>query len=656
MATVICPNCGGENDVTKRSDQECAYCGTMLHLPTPTEPKTRKKKASASTKELSEAKYIVPIAAKYAKKEEVVKALEAYLVKEDNVPEDIFDHIEVKSVKWLYLPMWRFNGDLSTEWSCDEVIYKKRKVGERPIYDSKGNFERMEVEYETYEDYLPKSGHGHATFDILVPAIKKIKEKLPYIATDFNKTDTNGAVQLKSDTKPTPLSASMRKCTLEVDSESVLTDVTLSLRVRAEKCSYGGLYPRSSHLPLSIIKGRECIHENCNFTYRFNENGTVGELYYIPFVYVVYSYKDGTHDWGFAINPNNAGYYDLPEVEDNLVDDERNSHEEELKQVEKKWTWSIALSFVFSLVIGCVIFFCLNNSLYERVKKRLENQRYMISLRGKYQRRDNLIKRGADKKTIADINSEIDEEYGFDDYDTEDDKTPKSIAEIDEFYATTDVLKKKFLKRINLFWVWYIALIVIAAGGILGYNYWDGIQKEKMWAEEQAAYEAVRKAEIAKQQELEATQRAEMEQAQRESQKRLQQKQSEILNAFHHSFIGKTFQSTGWSNSYNRDETIYEFWRITFIDKEKAHFEKQSAEADYELQDDNWQTVSTAPYHLEFHLKENEYVDNVFEGNFRLVCDGFEGEIKIYRFNDPIKISNSFTLVKGERELRFYID
>ena len=32
MATVICPNCGGENDVTARGSHDCMYCGTKLPL------------------------------------------------------------------------------------------------------------------------------------------------------------------------------------------------------------------------------------------------------------------------------------------------------------------------------------------------------------------------------------------------------------------------------------------------------------------------------------------------------------------------------------------------------------------------------------------------------------------------------------------------
>lgn len=67
MATVICPNCGGENNVTKRGGQECAYCGTMLHLSAPKKTKKQDKGLESDDKirNLSDAKFIVPIEFKY---------------------------------------------------------------------------------------------------------------------------------------------------------------------------------------------------------------------------------------------------------------------------------------------------------------------------------------------------------------------------------------------------------------------------------------------------------------------------------------------------------------------------------------------------------------------------------------------------------------
>lgn len=195
----------------------------------------------------------------------------------------------------------------------------------------------------------------------------------------------------------------------------------------------------------------------------------------------------------------------------------------------------------------------------------------------------------------------------------------------------------------------------------LGYLYYDNWQKEKMWEEEyqlqeeqRQQQEEQRQQEEAKQLEIETAKRAEVEQIQREAQQRLQQKQSEIRHAFYNQFVGKTLQSSGWANSYSGDNTIYEFWRITFIDKNDLRFEIQKAESYYQLKDDNWQTMATAPYSLEFDLEENKYSSDEFSGKCKLISDGYEGELTIYKFRDPIKISDSFTLVKGQRKLNFY--
>lgn len=481
MATVICPNCGGENDVTERKGQECAYCGTMLYLPTPQKAKTKDKghESDNDNKNLSDAKFIVPIASRYSAENEVINALNAYLVKQDNVPDDIFDRLEIQTIKWIYLPMWRYNGSITTEWTCDEVVYRKRKVGEEPKYDSKGNLLRIEAVYETYEDYLPKSGHGQTSFDILVPAFKTIKEKLPYRSIDFNTINGSNAKQIKDGVALVPASASIRKVTVEIDSETALTNMMREVNRKAEKCSYGDFIPRSSGLPHSVIMGRECVHEQFNVKYKLNENGTIGELYYLPFVYVVYSYKGDTYKWGFMLNPDYAGVYDTPASEDNTNEEDIDVQKEKSNQVRAKWNIFLFLSGVLSFLVGMIIFLVRNISLYERIGKRYRYQESMFSLLGIYKRRENLIKHGADKKTISEIDAQIQEEYDDEEDEGEDDRTPKSIAEIHEYFAETEVLRQKLLKRMKRFWMWYISLIVIVGGSILGYIYYSDKMAEE---------------------------------------------------------------------------------------------------------------------------------------------------------------------------------
>lgn len=492
MATVICPNCGGENNVTKRGGQECAYCGTMLHFSTPKKVKQEKGHESDNVKRnLSDAKFIVPIASKYSTEKGVRNALNAYLVKQDDVPDDIFDHLEIQTIKWIYLPMWRYNGDISTEWSCDEVVYRKRKIGDEPKYDSKENLLRIEAVYETYEDYLPKSGHGNTTFDMLIPAIEKIKEELPYQRTNFNTINGNNVKPMKEGMSLVPACASTRKASSDVDSKAVLTDLAIGIKGIAEECSFGNLIPRStSYLPRFLREDHECINEHLNFKYQFNENNTVGELYYIPFVYVAYSYKGATYEWGFMLNTDHADVYDTPESEDNTNEEDIDVQKEKSNQLRAKWNVFLFLSGVLSFLVGMIIFLVRNISLYERIGKRYRYQESMVSLLGIYKRRENLIKHGADKKTIVEINAQIQEEYGDEDDDGEDDITPKSIAEIQQYFSETEALKRKLLKRMRRFWVWYITLIVIVGSSISGYTFYNYWKSKKYNAEQTAIQEA----------------------------------------------------------------------------------------------------------------------------------------------------------------------
>lgn len=104
MATVICPNCGGENNVIKRGGQECVYCGTMLQYPQAKRKQT--KKSEGSNKDaFPQAEYLIELSSKYSTHNKVTDELRKFLISSDNVPIDIFDHLEVKDIKWLYLPM-----------------------------------------------------------------------------------------------------------------------------------------------------------------------------------------------------------------------------------------------------------------------------------------------------------------------------------------------------------------------------------------------------------------------------------------------------------------------------------------------------------------------------------------------------------------------
>lgn len=303
---------------------------------------------------------------------------------------------------------------------------------------------------------------------------------MPYQTTNFNTINGDNVKPMKEGMSLVPACALIRKASSDVDSKAVLTDLAIGIKGRAEECSYGNLIPRStSYLPRFLREGHECVNEHLSFKYRFNENNTVGELYYIPFVYVIYSYKGDTYEWGFMLDSDHAEGYDTPTSENHTYEEGIGVQKEKSNQLSVKWNVFLFLSGVLSFLVGMIIFLVRNISLYERIGKRYSHQESMVSLLGIYKRRENLIKHGADKKTIAEINAQIQEEYDDEEEEGEDDRTPKSIAEIHEYFAETEVLKQKLLKRMKRFWVWYISLIVIAGGSILGYSYYSNKRVEE---------------------------------------------------------------------------------------------------------------------------------------------------------------------------------
>ena len=166
MANVICPNCGAENKITKHNEQECEYCGTLLNLPkNATQNSTDKVKTTSSNEVM-----IVDIAPEHQSKEYLESALKSFLIAQDKVPLDIFEHLNIVSTQWVYLPMRRYAGNVTCRWSCTQAVEKKRIRGYRDVKDYNGNTIGHEAEYETYYEYYPRSGTSETSFDTLLAA------------------------------------------------------------------------------------------------------------------------------------------------------------------------------------------------------------------------------------------------------------------------------------------------------------------------------------------------------------------------------------------------------------------------------------------------------------------------------------------------------
>lgn len=490
MATVICPNCGGENNVTKRGSQECAYCGTMLQYPQAKRKQTKKSEES-NNDAFPQAEYIIEIATRYSSDNQVMDELRKFLLNSDNVPLDVFDNLEIREIKWLYLPMIRYSGHVETEWSCNQVIEKKREVGQRPVRDRNGKIKYYETEYETYYDYIPKSGKGYGNFDTLIPCGKgKHLSKgleLCYGRIDFSKISSGNQTEWPcKQFMPDGAIVDTDYIDLNDNKSGIIGAVERVVKSVATDCSYGN-FDRTSDPHLS---------------YRWDFNRNTGIVYYIPFVQVLYSYRGTNHEWVFMQSPSiRTAEPTIPEMDEsaNPLIEMQNKFENQRKRISRKELWSYVISFFLPPWLGLVFFMMFTDKICKQAKRRLNTQLDLATLLFRLKRTKGLSKQG--KK--AEISNEgiedlYDDEAG--DYDGEEDTLlydggvkPSTIEGIEAYFAETEVIYRKAIKRINGYWWRFIAIVLLLGGSIGGYFYYDNWQKEKMWEEEYAIREAENK-------------------------------------------------------------------------------------------------------------------------------------------------------------------
>lgn len=593
MATVICPNCGGENNVTKRGGQECAYCGTMLQYPQAKRKQTKKSEES-NNDTFPQAEYIIELASKYSTHNKITDELRKFLISSDNVPIDIFDHLEVKEIKWLYLPMIRYSGRVETEWSCNQVVEKKREVGQRPVRDRNGNIKFYETEYETYYDYIPKSGKGYGNFDVIIPCGKgkHLSEglKLCYGRIDFSRISSDDKKEWPcKQIVPEEATVDTDFVDLNDNKSDIIGTVARVVRDVAEDCSFGNFGRTSDH----------------NLSYRQSLNLNTGIVYYIPFVQVIYSYRGTNHEWVFMQSPSiRTAEPTIPEMDalDNPLEDMQALFEKQRSSLSTKETWSLILSFLLTTPIGCIIFYCCANSIIEKAKRRLNTQVGLVSLMFKLKRQANLAKHGV--KAEVDHNNR---DY-IDDSDSNSDRAlydwsekPTTVEGIEQYFVETEKIRKKALRKIRGFWWGLITLVLLVVGAIIGYNRWDDIQKEKMWEEEQAMIEAENK-----------------------------KLTDEVTGKFNAEIIGNTYEG------YDLYEGKY--MKLKFLDGSRLQYQLGMENGEWDFTNGarkkvNWERPKTVPYKLSVNRHEKEW-DNESTATCKLEFDGYTSENILKEYGD----------------------
>ena len=472
MATVICPNCGGENTVTKRGGQECAYCGTMLQCPKP-KGNIGKKESERNDSTFPCGEYIIELAEKYSTEEKVADEVRKFLINNDSVPLDIFDHFTVKQVNWLYLPMIRYSGRVETEWSCNQVIERQREIGQRPIRDRNGNIERYETIYETYDEYLPKSGKGSDSFDVLIPCGKGVNLSKG-LKECYKRIDYYSVIGHEKEwpcKNIVPLKAIVDTAVVDLNSKDgkVARELSKEISKTAKDCSFGEF--------------DRITDKHLTSTHAFDKN--TGFLYYVPFVQVFYSYKGETHEWVFMVSPSTqTAEPTIPKMDkdDNPLMEMQSMFQKQREEISGKENINIFLAGIIIPLIGGIILMCLISSVIEKVKARLEAQIQLAALLFKLKRHENLAKLGI----------KVDMKHNVYTNHKDSDK-PKTIEEILAYFSETEMMRQKAIRIIKAFWWWLLALVLLVAGAIIGYNRWDDAQKEKMWEEELARIESENK-------------------------------------------------------------------------------------------------------------------------------------------------------------------
>lgn len=253
MATVICSHCGAENKVTARNGQECAYCDTFLEWPQKSTPKNEKKKKNKELEAISNEPMIIEFEPDAMNESFIISAFKHALIADDMVPVDIFDHLKIKSAQWTYLPMLRFNVKNTDGFAMTLNVDENNDWPFCILIPCAKDFDyTYEYERAYHRMYFPKFKKGYT--------IKKYDKNVQY------KNLYKGELYKPDDTHIQDI--------LEEYVEDVFYDA----------CDVLGKCDRD--------------YISCDKTLEDN----TGQLLYIPFAQVEYTYKDNTYKGEFLVS------------------------------------------------------------------------------------------------------------------------------------------------------------------------------------------------------------------------------------------------------------------------------------------------------------------------------------------------------------------
>lgn len=260
LQQVICPSC--KQVITSFSpfaaEVECPYCHNKAFNPLITAKK-------------------IPVPERLivfkTNENDFEQALISNLVERDYVPTDIFNCINPDNVIKAYLPMFLYEGQYQSSWSC-KVAYEATEV--RATSDGKG------VKNKTVKKYAPQTGTSQGNFAFLCLAYegKDIPEELRTFSTQF---PYNTMASKEYDPNLLGLDAEDSPMTLPLDAD---TDLIWN--------KYGDslVNQMASDNAKQQLSGEDIKDFRASNSYNLKHNG---RFVLAPFWFVYYTYNNEKH-------------------------------------------------------------------------------------------------------------------------------------------------------------------------------------------------------------------------------------------------------------------------------------------------------------------------------------------------------------------------
>lgn len=295
---IKCPHCGAET-----SEMICEYCGSTIH--------------SEDIGEIEPKSNSIPFK---ISKEEAISFLYKRLVEEGDVPLDVFNHIKIKKVEKLIIPMFLFNGAIEGSWSATILNEKSRQV-------TRNGQQRTEY----YTEYVPVTGNLNTAFWLMTSSNQKAELPTPfrdYInAVDFTEAHASSVISLEGGNDDS-----------YNDDCKILGSDSEPMTVFRSSCVSSHLNSVATQVAMSQIPGK---YQDLKFTW--NATGDLKDLLLLSVYYIAFSYKGD--EYSYCIDGVGASEYIKAPKDINPA-----------KKLKRHCIYKLVISVILGIVAVCQSF------------------------------------------------------------------------------------------------------------------------------------------------------------------------------------------------------------------------------------------------------------------------------------------------------------